>query len=96
MKILLNISLVWLLSQVECWKPIAHPAAYTVEQTFSDHENLPVARSSSNSIVYSSSGDSVDHLLDSFNKNSFVNDVSLQFQQKVLTQGRKKQLVFAI
>lgn len=80
MKILFNISLLWLLCQVEGWKPIAHPAAYTVEQTFSDHENLPVARSSSNSIIYSSShDDSVDSLLNSFNKNEFVNDVSLHF-----------------
>ena len=76
MKILLKISLIWLLSQVDCWNPIAHPAAYTVEQSFSDHENLPVARSSSNSNIYSSSSESVDSLLDSFNKNEFTNDVS--------------------
>lgn len=86
MKILLKISLIWLLSQVDCWNPIiAHPAAYTVEQSFSDHENLPVARSSSNSIIYSSSSESVDSLLDSFNKNEFTNDVSSA--TKVLTQG---------
>lgn len=71
MKICFKISLIWLLSQVDCWKPISHPAAYTVYQTFSDHANEPVARSSN-----ALQKNSVDTLLDSFNKNDFSNDVS--------------------
>lgn len=63
--------MIWLLSQVECWKPISHPAAYTVYQTFPDHASEPVAHNS-NAIQK----DSVDSLLDSFNKNDFINDVS--------------------
>jgi hypothetical protein len=88
MKTYFKIGLIWLLSQnlVECWKPLAHPAAYTIEHSYSDDENLPVARSSSNSIIHHSSSESVESLLNSFNKNEFANDVSL----KVLTnlQGR--------
>jgi hypothetical protein len=74
MKIYFKFSLIWLLSQVNCWKPIDHPAAYTVHQSFSDGEPSAVSRSSSSNFI--SSGDSVDTLLDSFNKNGFSDDVS--------------------
>jgi hypothetical protein len=87
MKIYLKISLIWLLSQVNCWQPIVHPAAYTIEHTYSDHENLPVARSSSNSIIHHSTSESVDNLLNSFNKNEYANDVSLK--TKVLRIKRR-------
>lgn len=60
------------LSQVYGWKPISHPAAFSVFQTFHDTEGNAVSRSSSNTIVH---GDSVDTLLNSFNKNEY-SDVS--------------------
>lgn len=63
-------------SQVYGWKPISHPAAFSVFQTFHDTEGNAVSRSSSsNAIVH---GDSVDSLLNSFNsfnKNEY-SDVS--------------------
>lgn len=71
MKICFKISLIWLLSQAECWKPISHPAAYTVYQTFTDHASQSVARGSN-----ALQKNSVDSLLDSFNKNDFADDVS--------------------
>lgn len=71
MKICFKISLIWLLSQVECWQPISHPAAYTVYQTFTDHASESVVRGSN-----ALQKNSVDSLLDSFNKNDFADDVS--------------------
>lgn len=66
------ISLISILSIATCWKPIEHPAAFTVHQTF--HANEPVlSRKSSNEIFNS---DSVDSLLDSFHKTGYSSDNS--------------------
>lgn len=73
MKLYLNIFLIWLLSQVDCWKPISHPASFSVYQTFPDLESDSISRSSNNNAIQK---DSVDSLLDSFNKNDFADDVS--------------------
>jgi hypothetical protein len=61
------------MSQVECWTPVEHPAAYTVHQTFVDRDSKAISQSASNNYLAS---DSVDTLLDSFNKNVFTDDVS--------------------
>lgn len=73
MKIYFKICFVWLVSQAECWKPISHPAAFSVYQTFPDLGSEPISRSSESNAIQK---DSVDSLLDSFNRNDFANDVS--------------------
>lgn len=72
MKLWLNVILLCLMSQVYGWKPISHPAAYTVYQTFPDHANSETVSRSFNAIHK----DSVDSLIDSFDKNNYNDDVS--------------------
>lgn len=73
MKIQFVICSIWLLSHVDCWTPVTNPAAYTVHQTFADRDSKAISRSSSSNFLAS---DSVDTLLDSFNKNVYTDDVS--------------------
>ena len=85
MKLYLKIFLIWLLSQAECWKPVSHPAAFSVHQTFPDLSSDPSSRSSYNNVIQK---DSVDSLLDSFNKNDFINDVSKIILHKHLNEDK--------
>jgi len=68
------------------WKPISHPAAFTVHQTFpalgSEPTNL---RKASNEVIQS---DSVDGLLASFNHNEFGDDASASSLDDYGSEGR--------
>jgi hypothetical protein len=68
-------SLLVSLPLISCWKPVSHPAAFTVHQNFPAHGIETISRKSSNEILAS---DSVDSLLDSIHrtKHEFTDDVS--------------------
>lgn len=64
----------WLLNQVNCWKPLEHSAAYSVQQTFleNDPQSYSVSHTAPNSLQLERS----NSFLEPFNKNDFVDDVS--------------------
>jgi hypothetical protein len=75
MKIYLSLGFVWLMSQAHGWKPISHPASYSVIHDYpgSGGSSASVARSSASNVIHT---DSVDTLFDSFHKNEVADDVS--------------------
>jgi hypothetical protein len=76
MKFYSSLCFAWLLSQASCWKPISHPASYSVVHDYpgSGSDSASVARSSASNVIHT---DSVDTLLDSFHhKNEVHDDVS--------------------
>lgn len=76
MEVYFKFCFILLMSQVECWKP-SHPATFSIQQTFPDLANDHVSRSSNNNAIHK---DSVDSLLDSFNRNEFADDVRKAIQ----------------
>lgn len=67
--------LLWLSNHVICWTPITHPAAYTVQQTFSDQNEESISRVSNKNILLHS--DSIDSF-GTIHSNEYSNEVIKQ------------------